>query len=116
MVVLLDRHFEPKLWSFDQWALAILSLVFLAAAVELPMKSLALADGILRKRDWFMTRKLQMPAKMAVALDFKGRVTIRDAQSGKSVAIVTREFGAPERVMEVVTSELRESHRLAAAG
>ena len=112
MFASLDGHLSPGGWSLQEWIVSLLGTFFLVAAIELPTRSLVLDGGLLRKRGWFVERSREMPLHMAVVRDFKGRVTIVDAQNGRPVATLTREFGVADRLDEVITHELRQMGRL----
>jgi hypothetical protein len=116
MIFLLDGHFEPLKWSAREFFLALLSTLFLLGAFELPTKKLVLERGVARKRDWFITRERQLPARVMVLRDFNDRVSIVDADGGKTVVTLTREFGAPDHIEELLSDELRRIGRLATVG
>lgn len=98
MLFLLDRNFVPSSWSFQEWGVVAIGVLYLVLAVELPTKVVSVERNIIKSRDWFIWRERHLPPLVRVGLDSKGRVIVADAATGQQLVSITREFGEPASI------------------
>lgn len=95
-----------------QQALAILAAVMLIAAAEFPFREYVFTPSRARGWYWFRWHESVLPKSVIVVAD-EGAILLADAQTGRVLLRVTREFTRSGKLAEQLESFYRSHGKLA---
>jgi hypothetical protein len=105
-------RWPPGEWTISLWVAGALGLSCLVAAMDYPFKKVVLGRDFIGQHSWFRWRRRRLPSRVKV-FRFGGRVVLADAESGRVLVVLARDFGPARRVEDALKEQLRKSGRLA---
>ena len=107
-------RWPPREWTMSLWVAGALGFSCLVAAVDYPFKKVVLGRDFIGQHSWFRWRRRRLPSRVKI-FRLGGRVVLADAESGRVLVVLARDFGPARRVEDALKEQLRKSGRLAAS-
>lgn len=106
---------QPWLKPIDSKSFLLIGfgVFFLAASLEFPWRKIVLTEDVVRERLWFHWRTHDLPYRVMVGRDNRGRIVVAEAPTGRIVVRFIREFGRPAAIERQLLEFFEASGRLA---
>ena len=102
--------------GIQRWLLLAIGVVLLAAGIEFIGRKVIIEGGAIRERVWFRWRTHELPYRVQIGRDRRGRVAVAEAPTGRIVFSFVREFGRSSRLEKQLSEFFSSIGRLATAG
>ena len=98
--------------TIQEWTLVAFAAVELLGGIEFPGRKIVIHESSIRERRWFHWRSHELPHRVIVGRNARGRTAIAEAPTGKIVFTFVREFGEPAKLRNTLSCFFRKAGRL----
>jgi hypothetical protein len=101
--------------GIQRWLLLAIGAFLLAAGIEFTARKVFIEGSVIRERLWFHWRTHELPHRVEIGRDARGRVAVVEDLTGKIVFRFVGEFGRSERLEKLLSEFFSSNGRLAPA-
>jgi hypothetical protein len=115
-VVALAEPWQTTHLGIQRSLLVAIGVVLFAAGIEFTGRKVVIEDSAIRERLWFHWRTFELPYRVQIGRDVRGRVAVAEASTGRIVFRFVREFGRSSTMEKLLSEFFSSNGRLAPAG
>ena len=100
-------------FGIQRWLLLAIGAALLAAGIEFTGRKVVIEGSAIRARLWFHWQTHELPYRVQIGRDVRGRVAVVEAPTGRIVFTFVREFGRSSKLDGLLSEFFGSIGRLA---